>query len=196
MNFVRLWSIPSKFIQDQNAKTSVMLLNNILEMLMCYAFQSLSSEAMENFMDLDADTIELNVLPPLFDGINVSKEIRNEYREALRNSPDPYIRDFPDVRASQSHFRAMAMKKRACLEPRWSTDQYRSVVIQALLKYDPQLVVDMLNLDTNIDTTALLRQTAVDMDLPNDAEPLVTPFGTASVSNRCGSGTLPRKNRG
>jgi hypothetical protein len=121
-------------------------------------------------------------LPPLFDGINVAKEIRNQYREALRNSSDPYNRDYPDVRASQSHFRAMAVKKQACVE-----DQYLSKVVQAFWKYDPQSAFDVLDLDPdinngiNVDTAALLQQAAVDMDLPSDAEPLVTPFGTASA---------------
>ncbi|KUL88575.1 hypothetical protein ZTR_05071 [Talaromyces verruculosus] len=144
--------------------------------------RSLPSMAMEDFMDLDADTIGLNVLPPLFDGINVAKEVRNRYQEELRDSPDPYIRGYPDVRESQSHFRAMAVKKNACVAPSWTTDQYRSEVVQALLKYDPRLTFHMLGLKTNtndnkdFDIAAHVQETAVDLDLSSDAEPLITPF--------------------
>jgi hypothetical protein len=65
MNFIFLWSVPLSFVQDKSARTSVVLLNNILETLMCYAFQSLPSASIKKFMDLDIRTIGLNVFPPL-----------------------------------------------------------------------------------------------------------------------------------
>lgn len=126
---------------------------------------------MEAFMNLEADTIGLNALPSLLGELNVAKDICNQYREALRVSPDPYIREFPGMRRARGSSRAKAAKKNTCVEPSWTMEQYQLTVIQPLQKFDTQLAVDMLNLDTNADAnkdfdiSALLQETAVDLDL-------------------------------
>ena len=77
-----------------------MLLNNILKMLMCYAFQSLPSMAMEKFIDLENDTIGLNVLPLLFDGLSVGTFTKAE----IAGSKALYMRitgySYPESQAS------------------------------------------------------------------------------------------------
>lgn len=69
--------------------TNICMLLDMLEMLMRQAFQSLPSMSYGEFYG----SIALNVLPPLFDGINIAKEVRMHY-VILASYIIPYARSF------------------------------------------------------------------------------------------------------
>lgn len=98
MNFLKFWSIHDIDSLDEE---SAVIFPNILEMSFSVAFQSLPLDAVMNFYGLDAkkySNMGLNVLPPLFQGINLKSHIRQAYTTPVADSPDPQIRSWPSYR--------------------------------------------------------------------------------------------------
>ncbi len=82
--FLRLSSIPSA------SKGSNVLVQNLLEITFCRAFESLLVNVVTEFCGPgDYSNAGLNNLPPLFQGERVSVPVRAELAEYLRHSPDP-----------------------------------------------------------------------------------------------------------
>ncbi|KAJ9324384.1 hypothetical protein DTO027B5_4235 [Paecilomyces variotii] len=110
MGFIPLWSIP---LSDSDASETCrhLLLSNVLEMVMCRAFQTLSNAALQKFFG-DADKSEyanvgLNILPPLLQGLEVKRRIQRKvngdyYKIALAKAIEGYdlpnpIQDFAEI---------------------------------------------------------------------------------------------------
>jgi hypothetical protein len=91
------------------------LLQNVLETLLCGCFQSLPAKSLtEYFGSGQYSGLGLNVLPPLLQNDYSARLRANNHRERLRDSPDPEIRQWPDIR---SHQIATTEKKRTKKEP-------------------------------------------------------------------------------
>ncbi|KAL2802880.1 hypothetical protein BJX63DRAFT_437470 [Aspergillus granulosus] len=102
MNFLKLWTIHDLDSMDEE---SAIILPNILEMTMCVAFQSLPQQVLETFFGPPASPdhhyagVGLNVLCPLYQGMNSAIKVRQETIAYLESSPDPQIVKYPTFRA-------------------------------------------------------------------------------------------------
>lgn len=108
-NFLRLWSLPVEVVNDIAAKSYRILLNNVSELLMCKAFDSLPNmvrnelfsreflpfgRVMEEFL-LGGTSLStgLNVLPPVFQGAYIQTSARKRYTDAYKVSMDSQIKE-------------------------------------------------------------------------------------------------------
>jgi hypothetical protein len=102
MNYIRLWSLPHKLATDNNMKDSRLLLSNIIETLMCRAFQSLPCVELQNlFGSEDFCSTGLNITPPLLQGIALDVSVRSKYISSFLDSSDQQIRSWPSERKRQ-----------------------------------------------------------------------------------------------
>lgn len=103
-SFVKLWSI---MMPDYVNSAVNITLNNITEMTMARAFQSLPpKELMDVFGPPDEGAyrfIGLNIMSPLLQGRSLSPGVRREFSLQLSQSEDPDIQMWPEVRIQQLH---------------------------------------------------------------------------------------------
>lgn len=107
-NFLRLWHIPtgSPNLQIGNTQVETAIVNNILEMAFCRVFESLPDVVLKEFFgnpierDMYAN-VGLNVLPPLLQGQWVPPDHRNRFSKLLKDSSDPEIIEWVNVRAER-----------------------------------------------------------------------------------------------
>lgn len=101
------------------------LLQNLLEMAFCCAFQSLPATVLtEYFGNGIYSNVGLSNLPPLFQGVNIPAYIRARYLEFHQESPDADIAAFTGVRKIQNIENSNA-KSRA---QSWLRGDYRQAV--------------------------------------------------------------------
>ncbi|RWQ93316.1 hypothetical protein C8Q69DRAFT_446810 [Paecilomyces variotii] len=130
MGFIPLWSIPLSD-SDESETCRHLLLSNVLEMVMCRAFQTLSNAALQKFFG-DADKSEyanvgLNILPPLLQGLEVSFE----------DSPDPQVQQWPKVRQEQLHsFIRSSNNLERRIQRKVNGDYYKIALAKAIEGYD------------------------------------------------------------
>jgi len=100
MNVIRLWSLPNgDCINDGQSR---ILLSNILETVMCRAFQSLPRTVLQEFFgDQEFATTGLNIVPPLFQGFRLDVSKRQRYCISCLDSMDEQIREWSDGRRNQ-----------------------------------------------------------------------------------------------
>lgn len=108
-NFLRLWHIPdgSPDLQIGNTQVEIALVNNVLEMAFCRVFESLSDVVLKKFFGSPVEggmyaNVGLNVLPPLLQGQCVPRDHRDRYAKLLKDSSDPEITEWVNVRAERS----------------------------------------------------------------------------------------------
>ncbi|RMJ21974.1 hypothetical protein PHISP_07151, partial [Aspergillus sp. HF37] len=97
LNFMLLWKISEDKLKRDDT------LNNLLEMLMCLAFQSLPLPQQLRGILPDyhpTATTGLNVVSPLLQGIQLNNQEKYVYRRELLFSADPEIRLFPTARTA------------------------------------------------------------------------------------------------
>lgn len=101
MNFIQLWTLPEDI--TNSSKECYNILNNIIEMLMSLCFQSLPQTQLSMFLagHQDLATTGLNVTSPLVQGVKLSGNEKEAYRNQLLDSVDPEIRAFPQARKDQ-----------------------------------------------------------------------------------------------
>jgi hypothetical protein len=173
-------------LADRNASIAANMLNNILEMVMCYAFQSLPQAVVNTFFDDNSTcTFGLNVLPPLFQDFFISGEERGIYVNHCSASHDPHINSFPIVReqvrqTERTRATEHRQKQEATLRI-WSGDDHREALLKALST--TTMSTQSVDLDTNtsmatdIDIKGLLDHTRAALGLSSESSPLVAPFG-------------------
>ncbi|KAI1912220.1 hypothetical protein LOZ61_003381 [Ophidiomyces ophidiicola] len=134
MNYIRLWSLPQNVVGDKDAGSSRLLLNNILETLMCRAFQSLPSiELQKYFGDGEYATTGLNILPPLLQGIALDIPTRSKYIDRCLESADENIRKWPSERKRQRGASRAASSLGRSFEPLWRRSNYQNAMFQACI---------------------------------------------------------------
>ena len=99
-NFIRLWTL---ILPDGLGVVFQITFNNILEMIMARAFQSLPRMTLEKWFSLSLEekpftSVGLNVISPLLQGRSLSPWIRHGFSLELDNSLDPEIRAWPEVK--------------------------------------------------------------------------------------------------
>lgn len=108
--FLRLWTCPSGSSQaklenresEGVTQSRFELIQNLLKMTFCRAFESLPGSILTQFFGPAAySNVGLNNLPPLFQGGKFPAFKRARYLECHRKSPDPDISAFVDVRKEQ-----------------------------------------------------------------------------------------------
>ena len=98
-NFLRLWSSENLSKEFDNSELAIM--QSLLEILFCYAFQSLPKETLyETFGGAYVD-VGLNTLSPLYQHGSVSSKTRSTTLALHQQSPDPDIARYPDERKKQ-----------------------------------------------------------------------------------------------
>lgn len=102
--FVKLWSL---IMPDYINSAVNITLNNVMEMIMARAFQSLPpKELLDVFGPPDEGTytfIGLNIMSPLLQDRTLSPGVRREYSLQLSHSEDPDIQIWPEERTKQLH---------------------------------------------------------------------------------------------
>ena len=92
-NFIRLWSIPYIAMDLPELQ---LICQNIIELAMCRAFQSFPPSSLTQIFGEDAGNpytcVELNIVSPLFQGLNLQKEVCQYFTRQIKSSPDPEIR--------------------------------------------------------------------------------------------------------
>lgn len=142
--FLKLWRCSSVSISTMtgtlNSKhhqlSRTEMLQNLLEMTFCCAFQSLPATVLtEYFGNGIYSNVGLSNLPPLFQGANVPAYVRAKYLEFHQESPDADIAAFTGVRKTQNIENSNA-KSRA---QSWLRGDYRQAVEQLLedLNFEP-----------------------------------------------------------
>lgn len=142
--FLKLWRCSSVSTSTMAATTNskhyqlsrTEMLQNLLEMTFCCAFQSLPATVLtEYFGNGIYSNVGLSNLPPLFQGVNVPAHIRARYLEFHQESPDADIAAFTGVRKTQNIENSNA-KSRA---QSWLRGDYRQAVEQLLedLNFEP-----------------------------------------------------------
>ncbi|RAK92466.1 hypothetical protein BO79DRAFT_277284 [Aspergillus costaricaensis CBS 115574] len=98
-NFIRLWTIPFPGSTDRVTRS---VFNNVLEKVMCLAFQSLPARTLEQVFGPPENGkysgIGLNVVSPLFQGRELGYTVRDQAVCLLEESPDPEIKKWPSFR--------------------------------------------------------------------------------------------------
>ncbi|KAK2751804.1 hypothetical protein FQN55_009246 [Onygenales sp. PD_40] len=99
-NFIRLWTLVIP--EGKNTDLEVVF-NNILEMVMTRAFESLPSTTLEEWFGLPEGRqsfsgVGLNVIPPLLQGRSLSPFTRHTHSLRLEDCQDPEIQGWPKVR--------------------------------------------------------------------------------------------------
>ncbi|KAJ0417737.1 hypothetical protein BJY00DRAFT_315683 [Aspergillus carlsbadensis] len=186
MNYIRLWSLPAQLAADAHGKQTRLLLNNILETLMCRAFQSLpKSELKLLFGESAYSTLGLNVLPPFLQGVSLSISTRVRYVDQAFESVDDEIRAWPMERKRQRAARRNGQRKDGKNhEPYWPGFMYLDAVKRSILESESS--GDLVWKDSSsqdephsTDITSLLLQ---DGGLRPGPRFLVTrPFGTVDA---------------
>lgn len=188
MNYIRLWSLPDAVTMDRSTNDSRALLNNILETVMCCAFQSLPSNEVERVLgNGNYATTGLNILPPLLQGIKLDIPARAQRISKCTNSIDSQIRTWPQERKRQrDQSRSQSGKS---FERYWMPSDYRTALTQAIEETESckslALYVAQNTHDPSVtDISSLLKGTASKLQLPdaNEAESftqsLTRPYGT------------------
>lgn len=100
--FLRLWHSTNLTTASGNPARRL-LLRNILEMSFCRFFESLPTAVLTQFFGpAKYSNVGLNNLPPLFEGRNIPSFLRAGYLEHHRESLDPDISAFVDIRKEQN----------------------------------------------------------------------------------------------
>ena len=84
-------------------RASQAVFQNVLEMTMCRAFESLPGNILEAYFGPKEDgrpysNLGLNILPPLLQGLSLSPSIRKSFSFNLETSTDPDINSWPNFR--------------------------------------------------------------------------------------------------
>jgi hypothetical protein len=180
MNFIRLWSLPSSLVKDPNNEGGITLLNNILELLMCRAFECLPSQVLEDLFAIKCLNTGLNVLPPLFQSQYCPMATRRIYTSMYKTSSDALIQKWPDIRAKQLQMTESAGRKSRTsgkpkvFEPVWTPRDYHSSLFQ--------VVKTALNMD------------AVEISLPLKTEGFTQHIMSIDDTFQWVSGTLGKNN--
>ncbi|KAJ5808567.1 hypothetical protein N7474_009836 [Penicillium riverlandense] len=112
LNFIRLWEIIE---EDEDTRQSIELLNNLLEMVFCLAFQSLPLPTLERFLGAGTEGFSLqglNVISPLLQNVILTPKERAECRSWLAHSPSYETQEFAKARQAQ-----LQQQKRSALQP-------------------------------------------------------------------------------
>jgi hypothetical protein len=167
------------------------MLNNVLEMVMCYAFRALPQAILNTFFDDSSTcTLGLNVLPPLFQDFFISGEERGIYVNYCSVSQDPHINGFPIVReqlrqSDRDRATEHRRKQEATLRS-WSGDDHRSTFLDALsatTMSTPSVDLDVnISISTDIDIRGLIDNTRAALGLSSESPPLVAPFGDPNMA--------------
>ncbi|KAL5338938.1 hypothetical protein BJX70DRAFT_398139 [Aspergillus crustosus] len=100
-NFIRLWTlvcpdyVPSS-VQD--------IFANILEMVMCRAFESLPKGVLEEYFGHLSDkssNLGLNIIPPIFQSLRLAPMHRKQFKMGLETSGDQNIAGWPEYQRKQ-----------------------------------------------------------------------------------------------
>ncbi|KAE8381157.1 hypothetical protein BDV26DRAFT_289654 [Aspergillus bertholletiae] len=136
MNYIRLWSLPSELVADQNAKQPSLLLNNVLEAVMCFAFPSLRPSDLEFHLGKACyATTGLNVLPPFLQGVSLDIPTRTSYINKCLDSEDEEIRRWPIERKKQRDVsRSISNNRRAAYQGYRRQSHYWKALEQAIQK--------------------------------------------------------------
>src|SRR5438034_855938 len=158
LSVAQLWSIPIDASEgDQVAKERHLLYNNLLEMVMCRAFQTLSNLSLREFFgDQELDqyaNIGLNVLPPLFQGLKMPPTRKQTYYRGFNNSDDPQVRHWPSERARQRSLIEQSVRNLASMPCRFMAEDYMLAVAQANIEHP--LLKSLEPFDGNIDIISL-----------------------------------------
>lgn len=102
-SFIRLWTLTPDSGIDEATRV---LFTNMLEMIMCRAFQTLPEAELERFFPTSPDsyhysTLGLNVVPPLYQNLNLNSSRRSHFILGLEKSVDADLREWPKVRRAQ-----------------------------------------------------------------------------------------------
>lgn len=98
-NMIRLWLLPNL---GEPLETTLILFNNVLEMTMCRAFQTLPPHTLkEAFGPQEYTGVGLNIVSPLLQGKELPPTARGKCISLLEASPDPEIRTWPQIRRKQ-----------------------------------------------------------------------------------------------
>ncbi|KAJ9366058.1 hypothetical protein DTO282E5_9258 [Paecilomyces variotii] len=186
MGFIPLWSIPLSD-SDESETCRHLLLSNVLEMVMCRAFQTLSNAALQKFFG-DADKSEyanvgLNILPPLLQGLEVSRSTRRLYTKGFEDSPDPQVQQWPKVRQEQLHsFIRSSDNLGRRIQRKVNGDYYKIALAKAIEGYDlPNPIQDFaeINLVSSQpeDMVSLMKEASSSIEAVSSGPDLIRPFG-------------------
>lgn len=112
LNFIRLWDVTEV---DEDTHQSIEVLNSLLEMIFCLAFQSLPLPTLERFLGAGTQSFSLrglNVVSPLLQNVILTTNERSECRSWLAHSPSSETQDFVKARQAQ-----LQQKKTSALQP-------------------------------------------------------------------------------
>lgn len=189
MNYIRLWSLSHSITIDGSTNESRTLLNNILETVMCCAFQPLPSSEVGRVLGKgDFATTGLNILPPLLQGIKLDIPARVERIKKCSNSIDEQIRRWPQERKRQRD-QSRSSPTGKSFERYWKPSDYRDALDQAIERIErcKNLALDTAQ-STNgpsiADIPSLLEEATSKLQVPdsNDLESFnpswARPYGT------------------
>lgn len=194
MNYIQLWTLPSYVQTEDGGSRPQLLVNNILEMAMCRAFQMLPGSTLQRFFgDQNNYTgCGLNILPPLFQGIKLPWTTLDTFTNELLDSPDPKIREFPKLRKEQKQLLRSSRPVPPRLLPRFHAQDYFDAWQRALNEHDDSKSLKDFDVNESLviaksetGINRLLEETASLMEKKTGrAADLVSPFG--SIEARIG----------
>jgi hypothetical protein len=186
-HFIKLWSID---LPNDLEPAINITLNNILEMVMARAFQSLPPEQLDEAFGLPEEGkysfFGFNIISPLLQGRSLSPWVRRELSLPLRNSDDEDIRSWPDFRIQQQE----GQLQLSCSKPfqQMTKGECQSAILEAIsFSPDVQMTFEQFqscdpDWATNIDPTSHDWLEARLSQLPGANETAVhtmaLPFGT------------------
>jgi hypothetical protein len=188
MNFIHLWTVEG--YEGKEKRKEQDLVNNILEMLMCLWFQSLPLPRLHIFLGEVEQfaTIGLNVVIPLLQGIRLTPKERTFYRDELRFSADPEIREFMDFRDTTLARRPIDQRRQETRQEtaRQQQKDYNEVLRELITSIPQSENLDLSftgdspilkGTESTLDTEALLRDAASTIgELTGEPVSLVLPF--------------------
>ncbi len=167
-----------------------MLLSNILEMIMCHAFQSLLRFLIKEYFGLLPDGQEysnlgLNIVPSLIQELRLDPHKRRTFTLHLTVSKDPEIQNWPAMRSQQQHIfhKSVAKKSFSLL----TQENYQRAVQSALAEKRTfthfTFVGDVLTLmNSSFDLTKQFKRCAQALQNLTDELPiLVSPVGNCEA---------------
>ncbi|EGE07453.1 hypothetical protein TEQG_06580 [Trichophyton equinum CBS 127.97] len=185
LNFIRLWTIKRESFTDLDGIKSI--IHNLLEMAMCRAFQSLPGTELDRYFSCPQEqgwqNLGLNIISPLLQGLYLSPNSRRDFILNLKDSRDPEIRRWPDVRCQQ---RRDTSAKTSINDnvPKLQPGNYREFLKDGLKKYG----LDRLSFkpeqnifsSVSFDIHQIMRSYTEQLSV-NAKVPLAVPFGTLNA---------------
>lgn len=179
--FLRLWTL---VLPEVHGEAIHAIFNNILEMVMAYAFQSLPPATLRTWFGGQTSYagVGLNVIPPVYQGISLAPKLRQAFKLQLTESLDPEIKEWPEFRMKQLEDTPLSASKHRIL-PMLKVSDYRNIFENTIRNHSHLSGLRWSQSTGDVNVSDLLGECAMKLKTVTGTFPeLLRPFGSTRAS--------------